>query len=80
MHYDWDMQNKFTTRFSCEYLPLVSNYSRTVLDLHSHMCKYLYLHSNTHAFLIHSRTSQELSVKCVKARRRAQLKCFFTNV
>ena len=78
MHYDWDMLDKFTTGFTCELLPLVSNYSRAVLDLHSHMCKYLYLHSNTRVFLVHSRTSQELSVKCVEACRRAQV--FFTNV
>ena len=71
MHFDWDMQDKFTTGFTCKYLPLVSNYSRTVLDLHCCMCKYLYLHCNTRAFLMHSRTSQELSVKCVEARRRA---------
>ena len=60
-------------RITCEYIPLVSNYSRAVLDLHCCMCKYLYLHSNTHAFLMYSRTSQELSVKFVKARRKAQV-------
>ena len=59
MYYD---QDKCMTGFTGEYLLFVSNYSWVLLDIHYCMCKYLYLCSNTRAFLIHSRTSRELSV------------------
>ena len=32
--------------------------------MHCYMCKYLYVCSNTDGFLMHLKTSQELSVKC----------------
>ena len=58
-------------KITCEYSPLASNYSRALLDIRYYTCKYLYVHSNTHAFLVYSRTSQEISVKCSKVWRRA---------
>ena len=60
-------------KITCEYSPLASNYWWVILDKHYCTCKYLYVRSNTNAFLVHLRTSWELSVKCIDARRRAQV-------
>ena len=37
MYYDWGLQDKCTTGFTREYLPLVSNYSQAVKALQDYL-------------------------------------------